>query len=369
MYIPRDPTLSLSTLIRRQNVELPPPLAGGEIIYYGYGRIALWYALKILNASTTANILVPSYICTSAVEPLLDYGVYVKYYRILRTLSPDIEDILDKINGNTKALLIVHYFGFPQPVEQLYKICKAKNIFLIEDCAHAFLSKKGNRFLGTFGDLSIFSLRKTLPIPNGAALLINNHSIANSQTGLSVQENERITKATIGLLLRNIETRSGISLDPIRKLKGILYAAFADDSDIGTQAKISYKINMSKLSQRILRNLYFDKIVQKRRLNYQFLSTRIKEIDLIKLVFNKLPKGVCPQILPILVPNRNYILSEMENNGIPAYYWPDLPKAISKTEFSNTIYLAEHLLALPVHQNITRKHLAKTVRLLTNLLE
>jgi hypothetical protein len=52
-----------------------------------------------------------------------------------------------------------------------------KKIFLIEDCAHALLSSHKGQSLGSDGDISIFSLLKTLPVPNGGILLLNNGNL------------------------------------------------------------------------------------------------------------------------------------------------------------------------------------------------
>ena len=80
----------------------------------------------------------------------------------------------NKITRQTRAVLIIHYFGFPQPIHKIREICNKKDVLLIEDCAHALFSSHGEEAIGSEGDLAIFSLRKTLPLPEGGGLLINN---------------------------------------------------------------------------------------------------------------------------------------------------------------------------------------------------
>ena len=78
--------------------------------------------------------------------------------------------------------MTVNYFGFPQPFEEIRKFCKENNLNFIEDNAHGFLSCLNGKPLGSFGDVSVVSFRKTLSTFNGAALVINNREL-RSQHG------------------------------------------------------------------------------------------------------------------------------------------------------------------------------------------
>ena len=79
-----------------------------------------------------------------------------------------------KNNTNIEAILVVHYFGFFSNVNDIVSLCKTFKVKVIEDCAHGFLSSHNNTDFGSFGDISIFSMRKTLPVSDGGALIINN---------------------------------------------------------------------------------------------------------------------------------------------------------------------------------------------------
>jgi len=59
----------------------------------------------------------------------------------------------------------------PGPVQEAIRCVPRKGLLLIEDCAQALLSKFGESPLGSFGDVAIFSIRKTLPVPDGGALV------------------------------------------------------------------------------------------------------------------------------------------------------------------------------------------------------
>ena len=73
-----------------------------------------------------------------------------------------------------KALIFIYYFGLSFKINSLLKICKKYNVTLIEDCCHGFQTKINSKFVGTFGDFSIYSFRKVLPCSDGGALRLNN---------------------------------------------------------------------------------------------------------------------------------------------------------------------------------------------------
>ncbi len=88
-------------------------------------------------------------------------------------LCIDPKDIEKKITRKTKAIIVVHYGGHPVDLDPLIKICKDKNIELIEDCAHATGSYYKNKHVGTFGNFGCFSFAaiKNLTTGDGGMLV------------------------------------------------------------------------------------------------------------------------------------------------------------------------------------------------------
>ena len=58
-------------------------------------------------------------------------------------------------------------------MDALVKLCKQYDVIVIEDCSHSYLTKISGRSVGYFGDMAIYSMRKTLAIPDGGALKLN----------------------------------------------------------------------------------------------------------------------------------------------------------------------------------------------------
>ena len=93
-------------------------------------------------------------------------------------LNIDTKLIEKKITNKTKAIMPVHLSGIPANLKLIKKICKKYKLFLIEDAAHAFGTKYFNKFLGTIGDVGIFSLhpRKNFHVLGDGGLIVTNNT-------------------------------------------------------------------------------------------------------------------------------------------------------------------------------------------------
>jgi CDP-6-deoxy-D-xylo-4-hexulose-3-dehydrase len=67
------------------------------------------------------------------------------------------ENIKRAITKNTKAIVLVHTLGFNAINDEIIKIAKDNDILLIEDCCEAHGAQYGDKKVGSFGDISLFS--------------------------------------------------------------------------------------------------------------------------------------------------------------------------------------------------------------------
>ncbi len=118
-----------------------------------------------------------SFIATCGAIAYLD--LVPKLVDIGEDLNIDINKIDKEITNKTKAIMPVHLSGIPSDLDNLKKICKKKKLHLIEDAAHAFGTKYKKNYIGTIGDVGIFSLhpRKTFHVLGDGGLIITNNTI------------------------------------------------------------------------------------------------------------------------------------------------------------------------------------------------
>ena len=143
-------------------------------LFFNQGREALIFGLDALNIKPGVSILVPAYMCESTVTPLRLAGYKVIFFDIEENLKfNSVKLRVLAIKHQAKAILVVHYFGFPCNIQEISQLCESLEIKLIEDCSHSFLSKIEIDDEVTSGDIVIYSLRKSFPIRDGGALKIN----------------------------------------------------------------------------------------------------------------------------------------------------------------------------------------------------
>ena len=171
--LPFNPGIIGTYLLKKAPPPIFPFTTDVTSCWYG-GVQAIYQGIRSLGLQKGDIVLVPAYSCGSEVTPLLAAGLKVEYYRSLLNLSPDLEHLEFLCRKKPRALLVIHYFGFPQPMRALVDFKKKHNIYLIEDNAHGLYStdRSGNP-LGRAGDIAIFSFTKSLPTPDGGALVIN----------------------------------------------------------------------------------------------------------------------------------------------------------------------------------------------------
>jgi len=110
-----------------------------NIFLLGRGRQALHLAIDSVDYNAGDEIIIPNYYLKALISLLKSKGLEVVFCDINeKTLSNDLDDTLNKINNNTKFIILSHMFGVCQDIEKFIKKAKEKkkDIIIIEDCAH-----------------------------------------------------------------------------------------------------------------------------------------------------------------------------------------------------------------------------------------
>lgn len=134
-------------------------------------------ALLLREWDKKQEVIIPSYTFSSTAAAFARAGFKINFAEIdPQTMMIDIEDVKNKINANTVAIVIVHYGGFSANAILFKELCKKNSIYLIEDAAQAFGSSESDHYLGTIGDLGCYSFHESKNLHAGlsGALVINN---------------------------------------------------------------------------------------------------------------------------------------------------------------------------------------------------
>ena len=100
-----------------------------------------------------------------------------------QTLGIDIDDVRRKVTPKTVGVIVVHIAGLICPqIQELKEFCKEKELFLLEDSAHAHGATLEGQKAGTFGDVGCFSFypTKVMTSCEGGMLLTNDQKIAEA---------------------------------------------------------------------------------------------------------------------------------------------------------------------------------------------
>jgi dTDP-4-amino-4,6-dideoxygalactose transaminase len=370
LYVPSLPTLWPHMLAsRKQGSRGHMPFAHPRAHWFYFARNAVWLTVKMLGLDQ-GEVLMPSYHHGVEVEALTDAGATPRFYRVGSRWDVDLEDVERRIGPKTRALYLTHYAGFPGPAREMKRIAEKHGLVLIEDCALSLLSSDGDVPLGTTGDIGIFCLYKTLPVPNGGALVVN------GPRSYTLPELPRPPRASTvshlaSSLLQNAELRGGVAGRSIRAFvrgmgKGAVKAAAIDRVATGTQHfdRTHVDLGMSPLTKRIALAQDLDQVVERRRRNYFLLLGRLRDVS--PPLFNQLPPGVSPLFYPMLVDDKPAVVERLRAAGVDAIdFWRHQHPACRGSDFPEVAQLRQRVLEIPCHQDLSpevMQRMAQVVR-------
>lgn len=356
-YIPALPSLELRMLGAHRGAPLPFPFSAPGVSYAYFARNSVWTLARMFELFD-GEVLVPAYHHGVEVEALIDAGVTPRFYPVGPRMEVDPDDVARRIGPKTRALYLIHFLGFPGPVEAFQKLAEAHGLLFIEDCALALFSRREAQPLGTFGDAAIFSLYKTLPIPNGGALVLNGQK-PRGLPSLPEPPSLSMLSHLIASWLQGLEFRHGALGRAVRGAARGLGRQVVAESGVervatGTQhfAREHARLGMSAISRRIIEAQDVAQIVERRRRNFFFLQSRLR--DLGPSLIPELKAGVCPLFFPLRVEDKARVQRRLRFRGIETVdFWRYGHPACLPGEFSDVERLRQSVLEIPIHQDLT----------------
>jgi len=150
------------------------------------GTAALHLACEVLGMGPGDEVLCPALTFVASANAIIYNGARPVFVDVTgpQDLNLSVADAASKVSGRTRAIMVVHYGGYPCDMEAIAALAGRHGLKIIEDCAHApgavYHSSQGPRLLGTLGDIGCFSFfaNKNLTTGEGGMVVTNDDELA-----------------------------------------------------------------------------------------------------------------------------------------------------------------------------------------------
>lgn len=370
---------------RRAGARPPSVLDAGQVRMVTSGRVAIALALREMGVQQGDEVLVPAYHSPSMVPPVLWCGATPVFYRVGADASVDLDDVAAKLGPATRALMVTHYFGFPQELQTIRAFCDARGLQLLEDCAHSFFGQHGGKPVGSWGDYAIASSMKFFPTYEGGALVSARHrldAVALRTGGLGFEAKSALATLENSFAYGRLPVVHALLRLPLwlkdmawRALKarrngrahahagagaGIGIALAPASSDSGFDFEPRWVDKRSAWFSRVIMKLASTRrICTLRRRHYLVLEEAIRDLPGCRPLFPTLPEGVVPWQFPLLLDDPECVFGQLHAAGVPLVRfaharWP----GVNAATCVNSEMLAQRVIAFPCHQELRPDELA-----------
>ncbi|WP_067515411.1 DegT/DnrJ/EryC1/StrS family aminotransferase [Endozoicomonas ascidiicola] len=291
------------------------------------GTDALILALHAAGIGPGDEVLTTGFTFFATAEAILRVGAKPVLVDIdSQTFNIDPVELERSITSHCKAVIVVHLFGLPAPMDAIRAVCDRHALLILEDCAQSFGAAYGSRKTGCHGLLGAFSFFPSKNLGgfgDGGLVITQDH-----QTAETIQ------------MLRN----HGSNYQYHHECTG-----YNSRLDAIQAAMLRVKLK------------YIDQFNNQRRQVAQWYGEYLQKSEVICPIDT--PEHVYHQYTVVLPARRDTIKKKLANKGIAsAIYYPmplNKQKALSSTEEDYELpvceQLSEHCLSLPIFPGMTEE--------------
>ena len=273
-----------------------------------------------------------------------------------KALKPDLAGLAACLAASTKrpaALLVTHYFGFTQALDELLVFCNESGIALIEDCAHCLFLPNNPARTGLQGRYCVSSPYKFFPIEDGGVLWANQEAPLPPQPlqaqGM-VQEIKGLARAA-QRAWRQVPLDAAIAHNAAANAVG----AEGDDRLHDSEALSPYydvsaeHTQALAVSRQLLGHTDTELMSQRRRSHYRSWLQAVTGLPHCQPLFADLPQDTVPYMFPLRIDHPEKHFYQLKRLGVPVWRWDD----IAVSSCAPAMDFRTHLLHLPCHQALT----------------
>jgi len=189
------------------------------------GTVAIHLALVALGIGEDDEVIVPTLTYIASANPIVQVGakpIFVDSNIETWQMSP--EDIESKITSKTKAIMVVHLYGYSCDMDKIMELAIKYNLLVIEDCAEAIGTRYKGRHAGTFGDVATFSFfgNKTITCGEGGMVVTKDATVHDRLVhfkGQGLAKYREYWHDTIGFNYRMTNIQAAIGLAQLEQVE------------------------------------------------------------------------------------------------------------------------------------------------------
>lgn len=239
-YVGEEEVRAVSGVIRSKILSMGPRLQEFEdrfakfigskyAVAVNSGTSGLHLCVKAFNIKAGDEIITTPFSFVASSNPIIFEGGRPVFVDIdERTYNIDPGKVKKAITKRTKAILLVHLFGYPCDMDEIAKISKETGIPVIEDACEAMGAMYNGRKVGTLAKAAVFAFypNKQMTTGEGGMIVTNDAAIAKSSRSWRNQgrddSGEWLNHVRIGYNYRLGEMNCAVGIEQLKKIKLIL---------------------------------------------------------------------------------------------------------------------------------------------------
>lgn len=324
------------------------------------GTAALHLAIRALGIGPGDEVICPSLTFVASANAILYEGAKPIFADINGKQNFNISpaSIEKRITDRTKAIMVVHYGGFPCDMKEILNIAKRYDLRVIEDAAHApgaefaWNSEEAGKIrvkkIGTIGDVGCFSF-------------FSNKNISVGEGGMIATKNDEFAE-----MIKTIRSHGMTSLT-LDRYRGHSYSY--DVTDLG----YNYRIDEIRSAIGLKQLEKLEKKNERRRTLYDLYCEKLGDIDGLEVPFADFRHRSSYHIFPVLLPkekNRSQFMQTLHKKGIQtSIHYPPIHRfTYYQNSFNGTgerlewtEYVGDREVTLPLYPSLKEEHISYIV--------
>lgn len=313
-----------------------------------FSRVKQGLHAALSAADRDGPVLLPAYVPGGVAWAAMEAGFDVQYYPVNADLSLPVEAVRERIaEFDPGAIVFVHYFGFVDDAyEELSAVAESHGALVVEDCARGLFSRdRSGQLLGSTGDVALFCLHKTLPVPNGGIVVTRHTDLAEPRDRIGEWWTVPRVAALSAARLAGIPRDRNPTIERPRDRS----AAAVSPSVLSSRP--------GRLTERGLSQCHPERVRSTRQGLYRSLRELLVEDDDIEVVSPPVHDGTSPYGVAALAPSteaRFRYLRTLRRHVLPCdvLTWPPICRHAEASSFAGAETLRSRLIVFPTHQQL-----------------